>query len=243
MVDTCGSGRSPTRSGISSSWYVPISARCQLSNDGVADPNTSGMSAIMARRRRDVTGVITGRGVLLESRLVLFVNDDQPQVRQGSKHRTAGSHHHLHVATPQCAAIPHAVPRRSDDCAAPPPPQTDHEIADGLRRQADLRHQNNRLTPKSNHILDRLNVNFRLAGPRDSANQQRTMFGGVQRRGDGVERLPADRRSASTVEPAGAIRCRPRTEIPVAARPAVIPFSAGLESERVVQPTAAHSCV
>jgi len=41
IVPTLGKGRSSTRLGISTSLYWPDRARCQLSNDGVADPSNT----------------------------------------------------------------------------------------------------------------------------------------------------------------------------------------------------------
>ena len=58
-------------------------AACQLSNDGVAEPSTSGILPV-APAARDVSSVISRGGFLFERRLVLFVNHDQPRCGSGA---------------------------------------------------------------------------------------------------------------------------------------------------------------
>ena len=49
MISTSGSGRCSTRSGNSSSVYLPFLALKYDSSDGVADPSTTAAFAILAR--------------------------------------------------------------------------------------------------------------------------------------------------------------------------------------------------
>ena len=76
-----------------------------------------------------VAGVIARRGLLLERRLVLFVQHDQPQVRRGGEDRAAGADHHRHLARRRSAASANAARRRSSGCAARPRRRTAGETA------------------------------------------------------------------------------------------------------------------
>ena len=69
------------------------------------------------------------------------------------------------------------------------------KAADGLRREADLRHEQNRLPAEAHDLLDRPDVNFRLAAARDAVDQNRAMLGRVQRIANRAECLRLDRRS------------------------------------------------
>ena len=55
------------------------------------------------------------------------------------------------------------------------------EPADRLRREADLRHQHDRLPAEAHDLLDRLDVDFGLAAAGDAVNQNRAMLGRMQR--------------------------------------------------------------
>ncbi len=74
--------------------------------------------------RGDVTSMVARSRVLLERRVVFLVDHDQPQVRCGCEHGTAGSHHHLHFTRRRCVASASAVRAASGDCAARPRDRT-----------------------------------------------------------------------------------------------------------------------
>ena len=57
-----------------------------------------------------------------------------------------------------------------------------------LRREADLRHQHDRLPAEAHHFLDRLDVDFGLAAAGHAVNQNRAMLGRVQRFANRTER-------------------------------------------------------
>src|SRR6516162_6841731 len=54
------------------------------------------------------------------------------------------------------------------------------ESAHRLRRQANLRHQHNRLPPVSHDLLDRANVNLRFTASGDAMNQDRAVLERMQ---------------------------------------------------------------
>ncbi len=53
-----------------------------------------------------VAGVVARRGLLLESRLVLLIQDHQAQVRHRGEDRTASAHDHLHLAVGNPLPLP-----------------------------------------------------------------------------------------------------------------------------------------
>jgi len=57
-----------------------------------------------------------------------------------------------------------------------------------LRREADFRHQHDRLAAEVDHLLDRLDVNLRLAATGYAVDQDRLGLSRVQRSKDRIER-------------------------------------------------------
>ena len=176
-------GRPRTRRGISISRYSPCSARDQLSSDGVAEPSTRGTFSGGRPGRGDLPGVIPRGRLLLERRLVLLVQHDQPEVRRRGEDGAAGAHHDgdLAVGDPLPVPVPLGVGQVTVQHRHAAEPQP--EPLDRLRRQADLRHQHNRLPPVIHHLPDRLHVDLRLAAAGHSVEQD----GLVSARAEGVE--------------------------------------------------------
>ena len=63
------------------------------------------------------------------------------------------------------------------------------EPVDRLRREADLRHQHDRLAAEVDHLLDRLDVDLGLAAAGHAVDQQRLVVPTVERLEDRVESL------------------------------------------------------
>ncbi len=123
-----------------------------------------------------VAGVVARGRLLLEGRLVFFVQHDQAQVRRGGEDRAAGADHDVDL--PGGDLLPVPMPLGVAEVAVEhghrpePPPET----LDRLRREADLRHQHDRLAAVAHDLLDRLDVDLRLAAARDAVDQERAML-------------------------------------------------------------------
>ena len=116
---------------------------------------------------------------------MFLVDDDEAELAGGSEHGAAGADHDLHLAgrhaPPVAAAFgvaEVAVHHRRFAAAT-------LEAGDGLRRQADLRHQHQRLFALTHHLLDGPQIDFRLAAAGDAVQQERTEPALVQRRFQG----------------------------------------------------------
>ena len=68
--------------------------------------------------------------------------------------------------------------------------------ADRLRREADLRHEQNCLPAKADNFFDRLDVDFGFAAAGDAVNENRAMLCGLQRLANRGQALALDRDSA-----------------------------------------------
>ena len=161
--------------------------------------------------RRDGARVVARVGVLLVRRVVLLVDDDQAESPHRREHGRAGADDDARLA----ARDPHALvaplgiaERRVQDrdalaeAGAHPP--------DRLRRERDLRDEDDRAEPALERGGARLQVDLGLAGA------------GRRRRGAGCRRRrPSPRRSVAPrpAVPARARAARPRRRAP-AARPA-----------------------
>ena len=110
-----------------------------------------------------VASMVTRGRRLFERGLVFLVQHDQTQVRSRGKDGTSGADDHLHLAggnplpVPMSLGIAQMAMQHGDRVES-----TAKTLA-GLRRQADFRHEHDRLTSKAHHLLNRLNVNFCLA--------------------------------------------------------------------------------
>ena len=154
---------------------MPALANCQLSSDGVAEPSTSGTRS--ARQLdRHVAGVISRGTILLERCLVFFVHDDQPQTRHRGKYRrlpaptTTGTSSRNPLPMPTPLGIGHMAVQDGHLAEASP------KALLGLRREADLGHQHDRLPTVRDDFLNRADIDFGLAAARDAVQHDRLLL-------------------------------------------------------------------
>ncbi len=106
---------------------------------------------------------------------MLLIQHDQAQLRHGREDCAAGPHHYRNLAPGDQLPLP--VPLGIGQMAVqhghPAEPQP--EPLDGLRRQADLRHQHDRLPAVTHDLLDGLDVNLRLAAAGDAVYEDRAV--------------------------------------------------------------------
>ena len=118
---------------------------------------------------------------------MFFIDHDQPEMLHRSKHRTASSHNNLHFAAGNPLPVP--VPLGIGQMAV----QNGDRVkpagksANRLRREADFRHKNNRLSPVTHDLANCLDVDFRLAAPGDTVQYERPMSFLPQLKNDRVE--------------------------------------------------------
>jgi hypothetical protein len=128
----------------------------------------------LAAHQREVARVVADAVELLVAAVVLLVDDDQAGVRQRREHRRARADDHPRLATPgggpdPCAlAVGEARMQRMHGHA-----EAGAEARQHLRRQADLRHQHQRLAATRQAVGDRLEVDLGLAAAGDAIQQQR----------------------------------------------------------------------
>ena len=124
-----------------SSVYWPRWALCQLSSDGVAEPSRIGMFSQPGAHDGHVAAVVARRRVLLEARLVLLVDDDQAEVRGRGRTRRCGADDDLHLAVEDAPPVPAALGVAEVAVQHGHVAEAAAEAGDGLRRQADLGHE------------------------------------------------------------------------------------------------------
>ena len=120
-----------------------------------------------------VPGRVTQTVVLLEGAVVLLVDDDDAQVGERRQHRRTGADHHLVRAVgavqPGVEALRVRNPRVQGGGSA----ETLLETRHGLRRQGDLRHQQQRLAAGLERLGDDAHVHLGLAAAGDAVEQVR----------------------------------------------------------------------
>ncbi len=121
---------------------------------------------------RQVAGVVAQAVLLLERAVVLLVDDDRPGARQRREQRRAGADDDRRASgtggLPGVEALGIAEPRMQGDHRDP---ETAAKARQGLRGEADLRHQHQRLTVARHHRLDQLQVDLGLAAAGDAVQQ------------------------------------------------------------------------
>ncbi len=151
-----------------------------------------GMDPTLQRRRRrtqhqrrplrrgagggHVAGVIPRGRLLLERALVLLVQDDQAQVRRWGEDRAAGPDHHRRPARGDPLPVPMPLGVAQMAVQDRHLAETQTKPLDRLRREADLRHQDNRLPPVADHFGDRLNIDLGLAAAGHAVDEDRLVF-------------------------------------------------------------------
>ncbi len=133
------------------------------------------------------TRVVPRGFVLLVAALVLLVHDDRTDVGDRRKHRGPRAHDDALVSPTQCG------PRVEALAVAQRAVQHRHLIAEhrakavhGLRRERDLRNQHDGAhAALSDHVLEPLEVDQRLAAPRHAVEQHHLAWLRVTQRADG----------------------------------------------------------
>jgi hypothetical protein len=166
-------------------------------------PYTAGVEGLHRRRRAaehesrspglhetpgNVSGVIAGRGGLLVGGLVLLIDDDQSEVRDGREERGAGSDGDPRLAAgypvPLVKPLPCRKPAVQDGYARPEPGA---ETSDGLRGERDLRNKHDCRAPVRKLVVDGAHVDLGL--PRSGDPVQKHALAGRSGR-DRVESTP-----------------------------------------------------
>ncbi len=116
---------------------------------------------------------------------MFFVDDDQPQIleRQEQSRTGPGNHPHLsrHDAAPDLFADTGGKIRMPFGRLCPEPLLEPIEKA---RRECDFRQQDQNLLVLSERLGNRLEIDFRLAGPGDAIDQRGGKPAGANRRDD-----------------------------------------------------------
>ena len=120
---------------------------------------------------------------------MLFVQHDQPQVRRGGENRAprADDHRHRAVGDPLPVPVPFGVAQMAVQHGHLAEPRA--EPLDRLRREADFRHQHDRLPAEMDHLLNRLDVDLGLAAAGHAVDQNRAMLAGIHGIEDRGQRL------------------------------------------------------
>ncbi len=115
--------------------------------------------------------VITWSGLLFERVFVFFIDDDQSQMGCGCKDGTAGPHNHRHGSAGDLFPMPMPLDVAQVAVQYGHRAETFAEPGDGLRRQADFRHQDDRLPAVTDHFPDGVHIDFGFAAAGDTLHQ------------------------------------------------------------------------
>ena len=126
---------------------------------------------------RDVARVIARRFLLLVGGLVLFIDDDQPEIFERSKHSAARADHDPRPTG--LNLVPFIVPLAFGQMAVQNRDRvlrfgkTALESLHGLRRERNFRNEHDGGFPARQGRADRLQINFRLSAPGHAMQQNR----------------------------------------------------------------------
>ena len=120
-----------------------------------------------------VAGVVARRRRLLERALVLLVDHDQTEPRGGSKDRRPRAHHHVDAARGDLPPLGVSLGRREVAVEHGHRAKAGTKPVAGLRREADLGHEHDRLPAIRHSLFDGLQVDLRLAAARDAEEHDR----------------------------------------------------------------------
>ena len=123
---------------------------------------------------RHVSGVIGDAVLLLVGGLVLLIDHDRPQAREGQEKRRARARHHPDLALRDAAPDPRPATRRNAGMPFRRPlAESRGETVEKLPRQRNFRHQDQSLSAGAQSLGDGLEIDFRLAGAGDAFEQDR----------------------------------------------------------------------
>ena len=137
---------------------------------------------------RHVAGVISRDGLLLERAFMFLVDHDQAQPPRRGEDRRSGADDDFDLACRDALPVPMPFDIAQMAVQHGHPGKPPAKPADRLRRQADLRHQHDRLAAPRHHLLDGREVDLGLAAARDSVDQERSEAIGRQSRSQGGHR-------------------------------------------------------
>ena len=140
---------------------------------------------------RDLSRVIAGRLTAPVTLFMLFVYDDNPQIREGGKQGRSRPDHDIQVALGSTVKLilllTRAHFRMNDRNSAVEPVIEPHQC---LISQRDLRDQDNCLLPLRNHMRDQLYVDLCLSASGHSLNQETAVRFFVRPGDDAVRGAP-----------------------------------------------------
>ena len=148
-----------------------------------------GSALDLAARDRHLARVVARRAVLLERRLVLFVEDDEAEVLQRREQRRTRADCDARLALQQ--ALPLAAALRVGEAAVQHRDigETRREATDRLRRQRDLGHEHDAGAAARADFFEDAKVDLGLAAAGDAVQQERAMHARLDRRRDLVDGL------------------------------------------------------
>ena len=155
-----------------------------------------------ARHRARVVARVV---VLLVRGVVLFVDDDQPQVAEGREHRRAGAEHEARAPLGGGAPGRQALAGREAgvEHGDPLAREARREARDRLAGEADLGHQHEDAVPGAQHGLGGAQVDLGLAAAGDAVQQDRLAAAAG---GEDLRRAPPLARAAAWAPPRPAPR-------------------------------------
>ena len=182
-TETDASGRSCTRRSITSRVYRALAAFWLLSSDGVAEPSTTSAPSLRAAHDRHVAPVVARRLLLLERRIVLFVDDDQPEFVERRKHGRARADDDRHLAPAD------AIPLIGALAVGQAAVLHRHAIAERVAkrrrhggRQRDLRDEHEHRPAAAQDEIGEPKVHLRLARSGDALQQEHRKLSRRRRR-------------------------------------------------------------
>ena len=144
-----------------------------VSTEGVADDQHDRNLGDPRAHHRHVAGVIVHAVFLLVGRVVLLIDDDQAEVRIRQEQRRARADDHADLAGATAAPGARALARRQLRMPfGRPDAEARGEAIEELRRQRDLRHQDQRLPAAADDLGHRLEIDLGLARTGDAVEQR-----------------------------------------------------------------------
>src|SRR5262245_61244656 len=119
--------------------------------------------------------MIPRRLALFERRVMLFIDHNQSEIGRRRKNSAASPDNDLHLTASNLLPMPMPLRIRQMRMQNRHLAEPRLEPRPRLRRQANLRHQHNRLPSITNHFIDRADVNLSLATAGDAMHEDRLM--------------------------------------------------------------------
>jgi hypothetical protein len=120
---------------------------------------------------RDIARVVSRRGVLFVTRLVLLIDHDHAEVRDAVRRSRSGRRRPRQPCPARSAARICGVQSRLSRCEGCDAFEAGGESFDGLRRERDLGDEDDRLLSGRDDLLDALEVELGFAGAGDAVEE------------------------------------------------------------------------